>query len=120
MILHLFNNNDIDIKLEEEKKINNNLNYYLIIQQLKQEQDQYIINNLRKILSYQRDIIIDLKTKLADKQSYSNKCVICLLNDLSFCCIPCGHTYCHICIEKSYNCFICKKPIIRIQKIFIS
>ncbi len=131
---------DINIKLKqqlEEEIYNNNC----FKTQLKQLEKIRIINNeLTNKLENQNNIIIDLmvalKTEkiinieLNDKmikqiqyntelKDTSNKCSICLENDLSICCIPCGHTYCNNCIMNSYHCFICRKVIIHTQKIYI-
>ena len=60
-------------------------------------------------------IIEELQTKLND----INKCSICLDNTISNCCIPCGHTYCSDCINKTNNCYICRSIIINKIKIYL-
>lgn len=81
-----------------------------------------ITNSLSRLYNYyspkkQEDkdkIINDLKMQLEDKDKIineTNKCSICLDNIISNCCIPCGHTYCTSCINKTNNCYICRTII---------
>jgi len=67
-------------------------------------------------------IINDLKIQLEDKDKIineTNKCSICLDNIISNCCIPCGHTYCTSCINKTNNCYICRTIIKNKIKIYL-
>ena len=67
-------------------------------------------------------IINDLKIQLEDKDKIineTNKCSICLDNIISNCCIPCGHTYCTGCINKTNNCYICRTIIKNKIKIYL-
>jgi len=67
-------------------------------------------------------IINDLKMQLEDKDKIineTNKCSICLDNIISNCCIPCGHTYCTSCINKTNNCYICRTIIKNKIKIYL-
>ncbi len=91
----IFNLND---RLDEERNNNNYLKDQL-------EQERIINNDLREQIN-------NLKSKL-------EKCSICLENDRSICCIPCGHIYCHKCIITAKKCFICRKKIICINKIYL-
>ena len=67
-------------------------------------------------------IINDLKMQLEDKDKIineTNKCSICLDNIISNCCIPCGHTYCTSCINKTNNCYICRTIIKNKIKVYL-
>jgi hypothetical protein len=68
---------------------------------------QNIINALKMQLDDKNKIIDDLKIK----NNEINKCSICFNNPISYCCIPCGHTYCYDCINKTNNCYICRAII---------
>lgn len=65
--------------------------------------------------------IIELNIRLKNimKENNKNICSICYENKINICCIPCGHTYCDICISNSDNCYSCRSHIVRINKIFI-
>jgi len=65
---------------------------------------QNIINALKMQLDDKNKIIDDLKIK----NNEINKCSICFNNPISYCCTPCGHTYCYVCINKTNNCYICR------------
>ena len=41
----------------------------------------------------------------------NTKCLICFENDISSCCVPCGHTYCNRCISNAVNCYMCRSTI---------
>ena len=100
-------------------------NYINIIKQFENNN----IHDLNKQLETKDKIIDDLKNKLEDKDiiiddlnkqnKEINKCSICLINNISICCIPCGHTYCNYCINKTNNCYICRSNIINKIKIYI-
>jgi len=98
---------NLKTKLEHEKVINNNLNHSF--------KD---IIELRRLLNKEQETVIELKAKLEKKGLLPNKCSICLENDLSICCIPCGHTYCDNCVINTHNCYICRQPIIHTNKIY--
>jgi len=68
---------------------------------------QNIINALKMQLDDKNKIIDDLKIK----NNEINKCSICLDKSILYCCIPCGHTYCYDCINKTNNCYICRAII---------
>ena len=94
---------------------------------LELEKNIYVINNLNKELLlniYNRNKtdeleIDELKKELEELKRDENICTICYKNKINICCIPCGHTYCDICIIKSNNCYICKNNINRINRIYI-
>jgi len=101
-------NNDLLIEVEKEKIYNNNLKIEL-------EKEKIYNNDLKTELEIAKNYNNDLEFEIACK----NKCYICLENDLSVCCIPCGHTYCDKCIINTKRCFICRKIIINTQKIYL-
>ena len=68
------------------------------------------------------NIINALKLQLEDKNKIineTNKCSICIDNTISYCCIPCGHTYCYDCINKTNNCYICRGNIHNKIKLYL-
>jgi hypothetical protein len=73
-----------------------------------------IIDDLKMQLDDKNKIIDDLKIK----NNEINKCSICLDNPISYCCIPCGHTYCTDCINKTNNCYICRGIISNKLKLY--
>ena len=76
---------------------------------------QNIINALKIQLEDKNKIINDLTIK----NNETNKCSICLDNIISYCCSPCGHTYCNDCIDKTNNCYICRGIIRNKIKLFL-
>jgi hypothetical protein len=75
----------------------------------------------RKMIISRNNIINDLKIQLEEKNKIineTNKCIICLDNTISYCCVPCGHTYCYDCIDKTNNCYICRGIIRNKIKLF--
>ena len=102
--------NNLKIELLNKNKDINNLKIEL-------ENKNKDINNLRiKLLNKNKDIN-NLKIKLENNET--NKCSICLDNSISHCCIPCGHTYCHDCIKKTNNCYICSSIIRNKIKLYL-
>ena len=99
------------------------------------ENQNKIINDLEimhyspKLLEIRQNIINALKIQLEDKNKIindltiknneTNKCSICLDNTISYCCSPCGHTYCNDCINKTNNCYICRGIIRNKIKLFL-
>ena len=87
------------------------------------------INDLKIKLEIRQNIINALKIQLEDKNKdinvlknkndETNKCSICLDNTISYCCSPCGHTYCSDCIKKTNNCHICRGIIQNKIKIYL-
>jgi hypothetical protein len=99
------------------------------------ENQNKIINDLEtmhyspKLLEIRQNFINTLKIQLEDKNKIindltiknnkTNKCSICLDNTISHCCVPCGHTYCNDCIDKTNNCYICRGIIRNKIKLFL-
>jgi len=119
-------NNNLTAKLDKEKKYNKDTLH--IINNILNTVIEKNNNNLSSNLKTQIDIIIDLKSILEnnndiklnqEREPQTTKCSICLENDLSICCIPCGHTYCNKCIINYNNCFFCRQTIITTQKIYL-
>lgn len=89
-----------------------------------------IWNDFDKSIEYEA-ILLSISNLLNEKSSnkveidkdeqidHLNICSICLTNIISYCCNPCGHTYCSGCIFKTENCYICRSAIISKIKIFI-
>lgn len=47
-------------------------------------------------------------------------CNICMNDNISFALIPCGHTFCNNCTQKTrYTCFICRSNVQQKMKIYI-
>ena len=75
-----------------------------------------------RLLEIRQNIINALKLQLEDKTKIideTNKCSICFNNTISHCCVPCGHTYCNKCINKTNNCYICRGIIRNKIKLFL-
>ena len=75
-----------------------------------------------RLLEIRQNIINALKIQLEDKikiiENLTNKCTICYNTTISHCCVPCGHTYCSDCINKTNNCYICRGIIRNKIKLF--
>ena len=75
-----------------------------------------------RLLEIRQNIINALKIQLEDKikiiENLSNKCTICYNTTITHCCVPCGHTYCYECINKTNNCYICRGIIRNKIKIY--
>jgi hypothetical protein len=75
-----------------------------------------------RLLEIRQNIINALKIQLEDKikiiENLSNKCTICYNTTINHCCVPCGHTYCSDCINKTNNCYICRGIIRNKIKLF--
>jgi len=99
---------------KEKNKINAISNYYInfvynLNDQL--EQEKQLTEELKQQLEQERNLNENLKKKTI--------CSICLENELSICCIPCGHTFCDKCVTVPDKCFICRSDIYRINRIYI-
>ena len=66
-------------------------------------------------LKQKANISLKEKNKIINE---TNKCIICLDNTISYCCVPCGHVYCYDCIDKTNNCYICRGIIRNKIKLF--
>ena len=51
-----------------------------------------------------------------------NTCAICLESEVDHCLVPCGHTYCGNCIQKSANnnCMLCRAHIQKKMKLYLA
>jgi len=97
--------NDLKIELENKNKII----YDLTI-------ENKDINFIHKIQLEDKNKIIN---DLTIKNNEVNKCTICIDNIISYCCIPCGHTYCSYCINESNYCYICRGNIRNKIKLYL-
>jgi hypothetical protein len=123
-----FNNiiNDLKftVKLPVRLAINTISNYYKLQPQLEFQLEREKTDNLilRLLLKRERNQNNKLKFKLqkqTEELKNKNICSICLDRVVSICCIPCGHTYCNICVSGKNYCFICRKTIISTNRIYL-
>lgn len=55
-----------------------------------------------------------------------NLCTVCFENEIDKCIVPCGHTFCSKCVDKSQgsgllrSCMSCRSPVEKTVKIFLS
>jgi len=72
--------------------------------------DNDIYELIKKIinLKLELDFYYILFCKNGSKNIDVNFCSICKNNKISCCAIPCGHTYCNICIKNNKKCSYCK------------
>lgn len=78
-------------------------------------------------LSAYQDFIKEGTKGLLGKEVKPNTCSICLEKELSHCLVPCGHTFCEDCINKSgagamntvVNCMTCRTPVSNSIKFFL-
>jgi hypothetical protein len=129
----------MSIIIEEFNKLTllplNKINDNIINYNKELEKEFEHLENIKRLLIKKNDEIIKLKEELKkekrDNQILNfilesrsdidkNKCSICLENDISKACFPCGHTYCNSCINYDYyNCHICRTPIKNIERIYL-
>lgn len=109
-------------ELDQEKKLNNKLLTKIIEDKTfttelitKIEQEITFNSILTSKLDQERKLNAELRTKLIQY----NKCLICFTNDISKCCVPCGHTYCNRCISTTDNCHMCRTYIQQKINIYI-
>ena len=124
MISNINNINNINKIIDQNKKL-----LYINENQNKIINDLETIHYSPKLLEIRQNIINALKIQLEDKNKIindltiknneTNKCSICLDNTISYCCSPCGHTYCSDCIKKTNNCYICRGIIHNKIKIYL-
>ena len=89
-----------------------NINKAILEQNEKLKQINNIINSYRNTIK-----LFDIN----DKFTKSN-CCICYENEVNICLIPCGHSFCKTCVDKSYSnkCFICKITFTSKNRLFLS
>lgn len=72
-------------------------------------------NNMKEI-NYLKELLNKLNSI-----SYTPYCQICMTKIIDTVVIPCGHTFCQNCVDKSDKCcFICRQDIKNTSKLFIS
>jgi RNase P/RNase MRP subunit POP5 len=81
-------------------------------------------NELELKLKQEQSLKIALRNKLRGllgiiMKNNKNKCLICFENDISRCCVPCGHTYCNKCIANTNTCHMCRTYIEQTINIYI-
>ena len=49
-------------------------------------------------------------------------CSVCLTDGVTHACVPCGHTFCQSCTSQRtpFSCYVCRKPITQMMKLFFS
>lgn len=74
---------------------------------------------LYKKFIYVRDLVSLLRLSASpDKEPI---CGICLNDTVGYVLIPCGHTYCEMCVRRQSNsCFMCRQPSTNKVKIFFT
>ncbi len=113
-VLNNINNNNILSSSNILKNYINDLNNKIV-------NDNEIYNIIKKIinLKLEIDFFYILFCKNGSRNEDVTSCSICKMKKISCCAIPCGHTYCNICVKISKKCSFCKQNINNIQKIYI-
>jgi E3 ubiquitin-protein ligase BRE1 len=72
--------------------------------------DNEIYDIIKKIINIKLEIdfFYILFCKNGTRNEDVNYCSICKNNKISCCAIPCGHTYCNLCIKNNKKCSYCK------------
>jgi hypothetical protein len=76
-----------------------------------------IKENIHKYLENAKKQYLD---KLEKDVNPELQCQICYENRLDIVLNPCGHMFCHNCFKDSSNCFVCRKDVTNIIKVFKS
>ncbi len=76
-----------------------------------------IKENIHKYLENEREQYLE---KLKKDINPELQCQICYENRLDIVLNPCGHMFCHKCFKDSSNCFVCRKDVSNIIKVFKS
>lgn len=106
---------------EETKELQKNIEVYLetVYKENNPEPEYRELLALYKKFIYVRDLVNLLRLSASpDKEPI---CGICLNDTVGFVLIPCGHTYCEMCIRRQSNsCFMCRQPSTNKVKIFFT
>ena len=106
---------------EETKELQKNIEAYLetVYKENNPEPEYRELLALYKKFIYVRDLVNLLRLSASpDKEPI---CGICLNDTVGFVLIPCGHTYCEMCIRRQSNsCFMCRQPSTNKVKIFFT
>ena len=113
-VLNNINNNNILSSSNILKEYINDLNNKIV-------NDDEIYKIIKKIinLKLEIDFFYILFCKNGSRNEDVTSCSICKMKKISCCAIPCGHTYCNVCVKISKKCSFCKQNINNIQKIYI-
>jgi hypothetical protein len=66
-------------------------------------------------------LLNQVKDEFFKNSSTISNCPICYEKNITYVMIPCGHTLCEDCKKKIIsNCFVCRTPVSKINKIFIT
>lgn len=110
-----------EASLEVFKAFTKYLTIFFKEQNIKEKFDNFILAR-KKFVTY-RDLIFTCK-KVIDKTddiTESPICTICIHNHVKTAFVPCGHTFCLVCANKTINeCYICRTKINSRLKLYFS
>jgi hypothetical protein len=106
---------------EETKELQRQIEVYLetVYRENNPEPEYRELLVLYKKFIYVRDLVTLLRLSASpDKEPI---CGICLNDTVGFVLVPCGHTYCEMCVRRqSASCFMCRQPTSNKVKIFFT
>lgn len=106
---------------EETKELQKQIETYLetIYRENNPEPEYRELLVLYKKFIYVRDLVTLLRLSASpDKEPI---CGICLNDTVGYVLVPCGHTYCEMCVRRqSAACFMCRQPTSNKVKIFFT
>jgi hypothetical protein len=106
---------------EETKELQKQIEVYLetVYRENNPEPEYRELLVLYKKFIYVRDLVTLLRLSASpDKEPI---CGICLNDTVGFVLVPCGHTYCEMCVRRqSASCFMCRQPTSNKVKIFFT
>jgi len=106
---------------EETKELQAQIETYLetVYRENNPETEYRELLTLYKKFVYVRDLVTLLRLSASpDKEPI---CGICLNDTVGFVLVPCGHTYCEMCVRRqSAACFMCRQPTTNKVKIFFT
>jgi hypothetical protein len=111
--------NNIELENETENETENDAEVFSFIKQHKT-----ILYNILKKKQRDELVALDYTIKTMEVRKIIagkkiNECPICFDNNVDTCIVPCGHTFCHKCIESARNCYMCNQEIFLKQKVFL-
>ena len=106
---------------EETKELQKQIEVYLetVYRENNPEPEYRELLVLYKKFIYVRDLVTLLRLSASpDKEPI---CGICLNDTVGYVLVPCGHTYCEMCVRRqSAACFMCRQPTSNKVKIFFT
>lgn len=102
----------------DESKVNENSKKFLLQINKDSVTDIYTSEELQTIYNtLQKEIIPTILERIEETKI----CKICMSNKIDCILVDCGHqSFCTNCAEKSSKCAICRKPIMKIVKIYLN